>query len=311
MRMTSAADPGSATLTGPRQPVEAPVDVMRTIACTSVPPSGRNSFWNTSAVKSAIDRRPFLWRGHHRAASCPVILAQPSRARATVMLSRPPCSLAKSTSAWATAPGSAPTPTCSTMLWTSTRMSSAGRAVVPQPVGADEQPARRRLLGAQRRQVGREVVGRVGAEPAGDRVGVRAGLGGLACHAGAHLLVGVRVVLAELARRARRRVGQPVDPAVADVPGDDDAVLDDRRGDGARGRVRHLVVDGVAHGVVGRGHGGREGLGRRRPPRPPGCRPPWGRAGRAPRARPARRRARRCASRSPWRPRRRRRAPRG
>ncbi len=34
--------------------VPAPAHSTVTIACTSVPPSGRNSFWYTDAVKSAI-----------------------------------------------------------------------------------------------------------------------------------------------------------------------------------------------------------------------------------------------------------------
>ena len=45
MMMISAA---SVALVCPAWP--APRHVTRTIACTSVPPSGRNSFWNTSAV---------------------------------------------------------------------------------------------------------------------------------------------------------------------------------------------------------------------------------------------------------------------
>src|SRR5699024_12199236 len=43
--------------------VPAPVQVTATIACTSVPPSGRNSFWWTVAVNSAMG--PILPRAAH------------------------------------------------------------------------------------------------------------------------------------------------------------------------------------------------------------------------------------------------------
>ena len=63
MRITSAEDPAAMGVPADpavEAPVEAPVEVTRTMACTSVPPSGRNSFWNTSAVKSAMGRLLFL-----------------------------------------------------------------------------------------------------------------------------------------------------------------------------------------------------------------------------------------------------------
>ena len=118
--------------------------------------------------------------------------------------------------------------------------------VVPEAVAADHEPA---VLGeVEVAGVGREVVGRVDAQPPGDRVGPGAGLRLLARHARAHLGGGERVVLTELTRRAVERVGQPVGPAVTDVAGDDGAVDDDGGDEGARRRA----VDGGLAGGGGR-----------------------------------------------------------
>ena len=117
-------------------------------------------------------------------------------------------------------------------------------------------------------------------------------------------LLGDRVVDAELARRSRPGVGDPVDPAVADAAEDDQVALEHGRGERAR---RGVVAAGGGVGDDG-GVGLRGGPPARRPGAAPGwpgcrCRPAcWRRARRVPRARrpgwPRRSRAR-------WTPRRR------
>src|SRR6478736_117951 len=158
MRMTSAAEPG-ATGAAPEPAAEAPVEVTRTMACRSVPPSGRNSFWNTSVGKSAIDRSPFIGGGC-LGSLVRVIRSLSSQSRKSNRdVVAPPLLVGEVDERLGehhrlvTDPGG--------LLAQQVAQVLRLRAVVPQAVGADHEPAAR---GSQRRQVRCEVIGRVLAE---------------------------------------------------------------------------------------------------------------------------------------------------
>ncbi len=203
------------------------------------------------------------------------------------MLSRPPCSLAKSTSACASVGGRDVVEPRRGVVQQAAQVLGLG-AVVPQAVGADHEPARRRR---HRRQVRREVVGSV---PPSQRV-IECACGPVSASSR-----GTPAAICSWANESSRPswraglvggVGQPVDAAVADVAGDDDVVLDDRGREGARRRVGDVLDDGGGRRPRWPGRRRSSAPARRRPPTRPGCRRPWGRAGRARPARPWRRRA--------------------
>ena len=111
--------------------VPAPELVTVTIACTSVAPSERNSFWNTSvrksatvAPRSACGRCRVGGRSAGTASSVwTVSTGAATRASAAVMLSCPPCSLAQRTSSAAMTSGAVPT--CATVRCSRSATSAA------------------------------------------------------------------------------------------------------------------------------------------------------------------------------------------
>ena len=197
------------------------------------------------------------------------------------MLSIPPASLAKSVSACASAGGWRPAaPSRSTVSWTSRCRSVGVGAVVPESVAADEQPA---VLGeVHGRGVRSEVVGRVDAEPAGDRVraGARSRPPCVASRRSSAAAAKESSSLSCTAGSSRRRAASR--PGCRRRCRRRRRVLDDRRHEGARRRaVGGRVVGGgglrdrsLAATTVGQ-------PGARPRPRRRGVPTPWGRAARS------------------------------